>query len=209
MSDPRPELLVTAFSDYICPFCYVGDARLNRLREAFRVKINWCLLEIHPETPEEGRPVSELGYDPETWERLMASLDVLAAEDGLEFAEHTFTANSHRALLLAEAAKELGAGRFYPLHRALFEAFLRDGRNIGDETVLRAIVEEQGLDASLCDQAWTDPRFEDNLKRYRLAAAQLEVRATPTFFVGQQRLDGAVPFDELWQAAQQAAEHPS
>lgn len=209
MSDARPELLVTAFSDYICPFCYVGDARLNRLREAFRVKINWCLLEIHPETPPEGQSVGELGYDPETWERLMAALDVLAAEESLQFAEHTFTANSHRALLLAEAAKELGAASFYPLHRALFEAFLRDGRNIGDETVLRAIIEEQGLEQSLGDQAWTDPRFEDNLKRYRLAAAQLEVRATPTFFVGQQRLDGAVPFDELWQAAQQAAEHPS
>lgn len=209
MTDARPELRVTAFSDYICPFCYVGDARLNRLRESFRVKINWCLLEIHPETPAEGRPVSELGYDPETWEQMMAALDVLAAEEGLEFAEHSFTANSHQALLLAEAAKELGAASFYPLHRALFEAFLRDGRNIGDEAVLRAIIEEQGLEQSLGDQAWSDPRFEDNLKRYRLAAAQLEVRATPTLFVGTHRLDGAVPFDELWQAAQLAADEPS
>ncbi|RRQ22688.1 DsbA family oxidoreductase [Thiohalobacter thiocyanaticus] len=206
MSDARPELLVTAFSDYICPFCYVGDARLNRLREAFRVRINWCLLEIHPETPPEGQPVRELGYDTETWERLMAALDVLAAEEGLQFAEHTFTTNSHRALLLAEAAKELGAASFYPLHRALFEAFLRDGRNLGDEAVLRAIIDEQGLEQSLGDQAWSDPRFEDNLKRYRLAAAQLEVHATPTFFIGSRRLDGAVSFDELWQAAQLAAD---
>lgn len=209
MSDARPELLVTAFSDYICPFCYIGDARLNRLREAFRVKINWCLLEIHPETPAGGQPVSELGYAPETWEQMLATLDVLAAEEGLQFAAHDFTTNSHQALLLAEAAKELGAASFYPLHRALFEAFLRDGRNIGDEDVLRAIAAEQGLEASLCDQAWSESRFEDNLKRYRLAAAQLEVRATPTFFVGEQRLDGAVPFDELWQAAQLAADQPS
>ena len=29
----KPRLRVTVFSDYICPFCYVGDARLNKLRE--------------------------------------------------------------------------------------------------------------------------------------------------------------------------------
>lgn len=209
MADSRPELLVTVFSDYICPFCYIGDARLNRLRDAFSVKVNWCLLEIHPETPVEGQSVSELGYDHATWERMMATLDVMALEEGLEFAEHSFTANSHKALLLAEAAKPLGSAVFYPLHRALFEAFLRDGRNIGDEAVLREIVAEQGLDPDLCDQAWNDPQYENNLKQYRRAATELGVRATPTLFVGSQRLDGAVPFEQLWQVAQQSAEQPT
>lgn len=29
----KPELQVTVFSDYICPFCYIGSVRLDRLRE--------------------------------------------------------------------------------------------------------------------------------------------------------------------------------
>ena len=65
MAVSKPELKVTVFSDYICPFCYIGDARLNRLRTRFELKVNWCFLEIHPETPPEGRPVRELGYDPQ------------------------------------------------------------------------------------------------------------------------------------------------
>ena len=50
----KPELLVTVFTDYICPFCYVGDVRLERLRTDYDLKINWCFLEIHPETPSTG-----------------------------------------------------------------------------------------------------------------------------------------------------------
>ncbi len=58
----KPTLLATVFTDYICPFCYVGDVRLDRLREHFDLKINWCFLEIHPETPAEGMDTSALGY---------------------------------------------------------------------------------------------------------------------------------------------------
>ncbi len=58
----KPLLKVTVFSDYICPFCYIGDLRLSRLREHFDLRVNWCAIEIHPETPAEGRPIESLGY---------------------------------------------------------------------------------------------------------------------------------------------------
>jgi hypothetical protein len=32
----KPTLLAAVFMDYICPFCYVGDVRLDRLREEAR-----------------------------------------------------------------------------------------------------------------------------------------------------------------------------
>ena len=35
MTQPdKPPLLATVFSDYICPFCYVGDVRLQRAEGA-------------------------------------------------------------------------------------------------------------------------------------------------------------------------------
>ncbi len=57
-----PELQVTVFSDYICPFCYVGHHRLMRLKDSYDIKVNWCLLEIHPENLEQGEPVASLDY---------------------------------------------------------------------------------------------------------------------------------------------------
>ena len=111
----RPELLATVFSDYICPFCYIGDLRLERLREHFDLKINWCLVEIHPETPASGQPVSTLDYSQEHWQTMMDNLQRLAVEEGVSLRRHDFTTRSHQALLLAEAAKEAGPGVFYAI----------------------------------------------------------------------------------------------
>ena len=198
----RPVLLGTVFSDYICPFCYVGDLRLERLREHYDLKINWCLVEIHPETPAGGMPVARLGYDETQWRQMMTNLDRLADEEGVSLAEHDFTTNSRKALLLAEAAKEAGSEVFYRLHRRLFEAFFVDGLNIGDETVLTGLASECGVPRDIVQRAWTDERYAAKLQQYLAAAAQYRVRATPTvFFDEQHRLDGALPFEAFLAAA--------
>ena len=66
-----PELKVTVFSDYICPFCYVGHHRLMRLRDSYDLKINWCFIEIHPENSAAGEPVADLDYPSDFWDRLI------------------------------------------------------------------------------------------------------------------------------------------
>lgn len=199
--ETKPELKITVFSDYICPFCYVGDARLNHLRDSFDLKVNWCFLEIHPETSPEGEPVSSLKYPAETWRRMMTVLDQLAAEENLSFPEHSFTTNSRSALQLAEAAKFIDAGVFYRLHKRLFEAYFSEGRNIGDREILRHLGVEAGLSEQQVEAAWQDAAVENRLRQYAMVAHDLKVRATPTFFVGDQRLDGAVPTAQLARAA--------
>jgi len=202
----KPELLVTVFTDYICPFCYVGDVRLDRLRDEYTLKINWCFLEIHPETPTEGMHTNSLGYEDSRWQTMMDNLSQLATEEGITFQPQTFTANSHQSLLLAEAAKEAGADVFYALHRRLFEAFFTEGQNIGDEAVLRQLASEAGVPEQLLTSAWTDERYEERLKLYLAAAQELNVRATPTVFFGeQQRLDGALPLSVFRKVAAEGA----
>lgn len=200
----KPELRVTVFSDVICPFCYIGAARLDRLRDEYDLRVNWCFLEIHPETPAAGIPVSQLGYDPQRWSTMMKALSQQAKEADLSFAEHNFTTNSHHALLLAEAAKEQGREVFYALHNGLFEAFFRDQENIGDALVLKRVAKDVGMSREMVRLAWVEPRFSERLKQFRLVAQELNVKATPTVFIGEQRLDGAVPIELLRAAARDA-----
>jgi predicted DsbA family dithiol-disulfide isomerase len=202
----KPVLLVTVFTDYICPFCYVGDVRLERLREHFDLKINWCFLEIHPDTPASGMPVQELGYADEMWRQMMDNLLAMGSAERISFREHDFTTNSHHALLLAEAAKEQGAEVFYRLHRRLFTAYFTEGRNIGDTAVLRELAAECGVDDATVERAWREEHYERQLQRYLAGAHELKVRATPTiFFGGENRLDGALPYAAFLQAARAAA----
>mgnify|MGYP001818588925 CR=1 FL=1 len=202
----KPVLLATVFTDYICPFCYVGDVRLQRLGEHFDLKINWCFLEIHPDTPASGMPVQELGYADDVWRQMMDNLRAMGSAEGISFREHDFTTNSHRALLLAEAAKESGADVFYRLHRRLFSAYFTEGLNIGDAAVLSELAAECGVDAGTVGRAWREEHYEQQLQRYLAGAYELKVRATPTIFFGREnRLDGALPYEAFLRAARAAA----
>lgn len=199
----KPTLLASVFSDYICPFCYIGDLRLARLREHFDLKINWMLVEIHPETPPQGTPVSALGYSSERWQQMMTSLQQLADEEQVILRQPPVNANSRKALQLAEAAKQAGAEVFYRLHRRLFEAYFADGLNIGDEAVLRQLAAESGLNDSQIGHAWSDVRIAQQLQNNLVLAGRYHVRATPTvFFSEQHRIDGAMPYEQFLEAAQ-------
>lgn len=206
MDAARHPLKVTVYSDYICPFCYVGDRRLRRLAERFPLDITWRPVEIHPDTPPEGMPLERLGYPPEVWEKMMAHLGNMAAEEGIALAERHFTTNSHNALLLAEAARELGEGVFERVHEGLFHAFFCEGRNIGEAAVLADIATRAGMGREAFDRALADPRHEDALRENFVAARQDGVTGVPTLVINGHRVQGAVPLANLLLLAEELVE---
>jgi len=203
----KPRLSVKVFYDYICPFCYVGSARLMRLREDFDLQVSWCSFEIHPDTPPEGLPISKLGYAPAQWQRMMENLGKMVREEGLDFADRTFTTNSHKALLLAEASKEEGDEIFYVLHDRLFKAYFSEQQNIGDTKVLKALANQVGLSAKTVERAWNDPRYEEILRKDLNCASQMGINCVPTFIIGNNTIEGAVPAAVLLDAARENREN--
>ena len=193
---------MTVFSDYICPFWSVLGRRGNRLRASFELKVNWCFLEIHPETSPQGEPVSSLSYPAETWKRMMATLRHMADEENLSLCDHDFTTNSRSARPLSPGSLTQHPAVFYRLHARLFEAFFSEGRNIGDRDCLRGLALDAGMTDAQIGSAWQDEAISKRLQHYLKAAQELRVQATPTFFIGERRLDGAVPVDQLFQAAE-------
>ena len=196
-----PELKVTVFSDYICPFCYVGHHRLMRLRDKYDLKINWRFIEIHPETSAEGEPVASLEYPSEQWNQLMQNLEAVAREEGIAMAEHTFTTNSKDALLLSEAAKEQGREKFYDLHEKLFAAFFVESRNIGDRDILRELAADSDIDNETVESAWQDSKYEQRILSNYHEARNHEIQAVPSFIFGERKLTGVVTEDVMRSAA--------
>jgi predicted DsbA family dithiol-disulfide isomerase len=200
----KPPLKVTVFTDYICPFCYVGDARLDKLNEHYELDVDWSFFEIHPDNPPEGRPVSELGYPKAQWEGMMANLEAMAKADDLPLAPRSFTTNSHRAFLLAEATKDLGKETFQALHKALFEAYFAAQKNIGDPGILKAIAAEVGIPEEVVERAWNAEEFERRLKDQQVRASMLGIQGVPGFLFGKYLVSGAVPVETLKLAAEYA-----
>jgi len=207
----KPTLNISVLSDYICPFCYIGHLRLAVLRQHYDLKINWCFIEIHPETPVPGHSTLKLNYSTEHWNNLLQNLQQLADEEGVQLCEQSFIANSRKALLLSEASKSLGADVFYPLHEAIFNACFIEGRNIGEESVLRDIARQQKIPDSLLEQAWSVPHADGQadsvpppLLRYLQYAGALQAKSVPTFIIGKQLLNGVVSRQQLLDAAAEA-----
>lgn len=205
----KPELKVSVISDYICPFCFIGHRRLNSLRDDYNLKINWCLVEIHPETPVKGQPVTMLNYSEDVWNSLIENLKRLADEENIQLSDYTTSANSRKALLLAEQAKSLGAEYFYPLHERLFEAYFVDGLNIGNEQVLRDIAVECDIPDAAISKAWSDPHtngpadsIPQPLLPYLQYAGAIQASSVPTFVIGKEIFTGVVDKKMLFQAAQ-------
>ncbi len=130
----------------------------------------------------------------------------MGQQEGIVFADRTFTTNSHKALLLAEAVKEAAPDVLELLNEALFRAYFSEGKNIGDMDVLRKIAEDTGVPMEMVERAWSDPRYEEQLKKQGKAAARVGITGIPTFVFGNKSiLVGAVPVDMLRKAARDVA----
>ena len=64
MTGPR---VIEVFSDYVCPWCYLGSARVARLQKEHGVQVRFVHFPLHPDTPAEGKSLEALfagrGYD--------------------------------------------------------------------------------------------------------------------------------------------------
>ena len=187
-----PELKVTVYSDYICPFCYVGHHRLQRLNDSYDLKINWCFLEIHPETSAEGEPIDSLDYPSEQWQKMLDNLERIAREENIPLSKLSFITNSKDALLLSEAAKQCGREVFYQLHEKLFKAYFVDSKNIGDRNILREIAQSCNIDNDIIDVAWQQEKYPQRLLENFNSARKHEIQSVPSFVFGDRVLTGVV-----------------
>ena len=203
------ELTIEVYSDYTCPWCYVGTARLERLLERLEgeveVDVVWHPFEIHPEVPEEGMPADQLGYPPEQWERMVVHLRTQAEAEGLEVGHLTRVSNTHRALAAGTWVQEEYPDRFGAFHEAIFRAYFGEGRDIGDPAVLRGVAGAVGVDAAALDAALESGRYDTLIRQTGERARRLGITGTPTYvFAGRYGAVGAQPAEVLEDVARKA-----
>ncbi len=126
-----------------------------------------------------------------------------AAQFGITDMRHsTHLPNTRRVLAAAELARD--RGRLDPFRHAAMDAYWREGRDLEDETVLREIARQAGVDPDAAVAAGDDPGYLARLDRQRQEAARAGVTGIPTFVFGQERVVGCQPYPVLAAAAQRA-----
>jgi predicted DsbA family dithiol-disulfide isomerase len=176
---------VVVYSDYVCPFCYIGKRRVDMLKEEIDIDVEWKGFELHPETPKEGRP--------RTRKTVSDNIKILAKEVNLTFNLRSLSSNSKLSLKTGEFAKT--KNKFEEYHEATFQAYFQEKKDIGDIEVIKEIVEKIGLDIAELKNYLNTDEADKILERHKIEARKDGIYAVPTFIIGDKKIIGAQPYD--------------
>jgi predicted DsbA family dithiol-disulfide isomerase len=197
---------IFVWSDYVCPFCYLQEPVLARVRQEYveAIDVIWRAVELHPE------PIPTLDPDGEylhsIWDRVVYPM---AQQRGMILRLPPVQPRSRKAFESAEFARD--KERFEEMHRALFRAFFEEGRDLDNSRVLLDIGASVGLDPQELDAALQSGKYRNRVIKDEIEAAELGISAVPTMLIdsGAKRsrvetISGAQPYELLKDAIERA-----
>ena len=207
------------FSDVVCPWCYVGHARLRQAlaaRPGAITEITWLPFELNPNLPEEGRDRAEYMRerfgDVNRFADAQRQLVTLGSALGIDFRFDAVkrSPNSRRAHVLAAHARRVSATLQHAVIENLFAAYFTAGRDIGDRDVLLAIATESGLEHDDAVRALADPALHAEVESLEALARNWNVSGVPTFIFDRRTgFSGAQPLKVFVQVIDDLRAQPS
>ncbi len=166
--------------------------------------MDWRGFELHPETPVGGVELDRV-FGPGTAEQMGAYMRRFAASFGVsDMRQPARMPNTRRALAAAEFARERGRGRLDAFRREAMDAYWRDGLDLEDAGVVRAIAAAAGLEPAPTAAAMNDSVYLARVDEVRAEATAAGVTGIPTFFLGDEVVVGCQPYSVLAGAAERA-----
>ena len=182
-------MTITFYYDYICPFCFIGSKRIQKLSKELGLDIDWKGIEIHPEYSPEGKKRKRT----QRTEHLTETLHEIAKEDGAEISLPGFVTNSRLCLEASEFAKI--ENRFLQFHNEAYNHYFNKGENIGKlETVLK-IGETAGLDTLDLEEKLRSRSLKELIDENKKSADENVVMGVPTIYFNEFRVHGAQSTD--------------
>ena len=157
------------------------------------MEVEWHPYLLRPDMPAEGMSLD--AFKRHYGDSYFQQLKQLAEESGIHMIERNFLPNSHKALETTEFVREHG-GDADSFHRAVFQAYFEEGRNIGDTAVLLELAGGCGVETTELAQTLQEKRYEERVDEQVEAARRLGISGVPTFiFDGRYALVGAQGYD--------------
>ena len=185
---------IEVWSDFACPFCYIGKTRfdnaLNKFEHKDQVEVIYKAYLLNPSAPKvmEGTAVEAFAKGHRvTPEQAKAKFKMFvdnAKSVGLDYnydiIKMTNTLDAHRIAKWAEQfnKKELVTSRF-------MKAYFTDGLSLADHDTLLSLVEELGLDKELAKEVLDSNKFESDVRAEIEEGRSVGVRGVPFFVLNR------------------------
>ncbi|WP_440008833.1 DsbA family oxidoreductase [Halomicrococcus sp. SG-WS-1] len=204
MSQQTATDTLVVYSDYVCPFCYLGRASLERYREQRDdpLDVEWRVFDLRGGKRDDDGEIdhdADDGKDEEYYEQARQNVERLQerydVEMSIDLSRDVDSWNANKAAVHLRQTHDADDARAF--HHAVFDALWQDARDIGDPDVLADLAEDVGLDPDEIRDAVDDDGLDAELRERFDAARRAGVRGVPTFAADEHAASGAIPPEQL------------
>lgn len=205
---------IEIWSDVMCPFCYIGKRRFEKVLNAFpnkdQIVVEWKSFLLNPQIETQpGKNINQYlaeakGMSIEEARSLNDQVTAMAAEEGLKYnMDQAVVANSLMAHRMTHFAKS--KGKQIELEERLFYAYFTEGKNIDDLDTLIDLGESIGLNKKELHEVLKTNQFEEAVHQDIYEAQQVGLKGVPFFvYNNQYGISGAQPKELFEQTLKQA-----
>ena len=211
---------ITYWSDYSCPYCYIGETRLKKaieqMPELGDVQIEMKAFQLDPTAGQHAagdtqtRFAHKYGLSLGHAGRSIEHISGLGRAEGLDFRYATtlFT-NTMDAHRLTKLAQSKGTEVADKVSEALYKAYFTDNKELADHELLQHIGEECGLDAKEIKALLTSDQYREEVLLDEREAARYGINAVPYFVIGRYAIPGAQDTEGMKTVLRKALEEES
>ncbi|MBU3213845.1 DsbA family oxidoreductase [Clostridium estertheticum] len=185
---------IEIWSDYACPYCYIGKRRLEKALESFSdrkdIEISFKSFELDPsasyKTTTNTRERISVKYrmSSEKAQQMIDSITEYAKSVGLDFnygkVRYTNTFDAHRIAKYAETK-----GKGIEISEKLLHAYFTENKQMSDHRVLTDIAIEFGLDKLEVEDILNGKKFAQDVRNDEYEAGKLGIQAVPFFLINE------------------------
>lgn len=194
---------VEIWSDYQCPFCYIGKRRfedaLSQFEHKSQVEVEFRSFELNPEAERDINMsqnemlAKKYGMSQAQVEANSQNMTQQAAELGLEYhLDKVILTNSFDSHRLMHFAETKGKGK--EMNERLFKAYFTEGKHIGDHATLADLAKEVGLDKPEVESMLAGTSFTAEVRGNEQEGSLLGITGVPFYVINRKYgISGAQP----------------
>lgn len=176
-------VIIQVFSDYVCPYCYLGGVALRRAAAVTGATVVHRAYQLRESGPPKPEPRSERMNA--VWEN---SIYPMAKQLGAEIHQPSRSPLTRLAHEAAAWARQ--QGRFDQFHRQLFNAFFIEGKDFSEMSVLKQLAWNAGLNPNELEKVLTEHQMAEEVEEDLMIARTYKITTVPSIVISGHVLSG-------------------
>lgn len=176
---------IKVFSDFACPFCYIGFSIADRLRnEVEDIDIVYYPYILDSTVPLDGADLKE-SIPQDKIDMAYKRIQRLGKEYGLVYNNKSKKFNTNRLHKTALYAEDKGL--FFEFSKEAFRYIFELGENVADPQVINMIAQSLGLDVNEMNEEIDSGKFDQEIEDAIKLSRAYNIESVPTFIINDEK----------------------